>query len=81
MYTFRDGVFCTKDTVAYYYVMVLLMIILNSIFSWLEGDMEPCLSLRIWIGKDIGICRNQQLVDIPRYLSEWAIKCFNFQQF
>ena len=53
MYTLNDGVFSTKMTVAYYYIMVLLMIILNVIFSRLEGDMEPCLSLRNWIGKDM----------------------------
>ena len=53
MYTFNKGVFDTKMTWGYYYIMVLIMIILNSIFSWLEGDMEPCLSLRNWIGKDM----------------------------
>ena len=52
MYTLNDGVFSTKMTVAYYYIIVILMIVLNIVFTWLEGDMEPCLSIRSWIGKD-----------------------------
>ena len=52
MYTLNDGVFSTKMTVAYYYIIVILMIVLNIVFTWLEGDMEPCLSIRNWIGKD-----------------------------
>ena len=39
MYTLNGGVFSTKMTVAYYYIMVLIMIVTNIVFSWLEGDM------------------------------------------
>ena len=85
MYTLNDGVFSTKMTVAYYYIMVLIMIFVNIVFSWLEGDMEPCSCyemLKNWIGKDQEFASiSPPLNDIPRYLSEWPFECLNFQQF
>ena len=52
MYTINAGVFSTWITFGYYYIMVLLMIVLNIVFSWRDGDMLPC-SLRNWLGKEV----------------------------
>ena len=50
MYTINAGVFSTWITFGYYYIIVLAMIVLNILFSWRDGDMIHCLSLRNGLG-------------------------------